>query len=45
MNFGIGARYTFMKQLGVQLEWERYALESDVDLISASVTWEFGAAK
>ena len=45
VNFGIGARYTFMKQLGVQLEWERYALESDVDLISASVTWEFGAAK
>jgi OOP family OmpA-OmpF porin len=51
LTFGIGARYDFMRNLGVRLEWQRYqdvggeffgaTAETDVDVISAAVIWKF----
>lgn len=42
IKYGVGARMTFLDHLGVQVEWENYDVgSSDVDLLSASVSWEF----
>lgn len=42
MVYGVGAVYSFTKNLSVRGEWERYAFDdADVDLWSAGISWSF----
>ena len=39
--YGVGVQYLFGEQLGVRLEWERYDLDDEVDMISLGLAWFF----
>lgn len=40
--YGLGAAFSFTKNLSVRGEWERYDFDdADVDLLSAGVSWNF----
>jgi OOP family OmpA-OmpF porin len=41
LTFGVGVQYDFTKQLGVRGEWQRYAADEDIDVISIGVVFRF----
>lgn len=42
VTYGAGIGFTFLENLGVQIDWENFSIGSDdVDFVSGSVTWEF----
>jgi OOP family OmpA-OmpF porin len=48
-KFGVGARWNFSRNLGLQLEWERYndvgdanvTGKSDIDMVTVGLRWKF----
>jgi len=42
LTLGLGARYSFTKNLAAQLQWQRYELDNfDVDVISVGILFRF----